>query len=328
MDYDSPTGAHSENKFETLIVPQIYYTFSPTNLPLSFGLGVYSPFGLGVKWPNTGPLRSLAIDSKLSYITINPVVSWQATKTLSLAVGPTINYAKIQLNRGLQSANDVFNFKGDDFDYGLTAGLLWQPTEQWSFGATYRLAQQMDFNGDAAYNTGLGIAHANTTAGVSFPQIISGGISFRPTDKWNLEFDVDYIGWDIGTVTLAGTKSIFTFDLPLALNWHESWQYKFGVTRQLGNGWFVSAGYFFSTDTTSTGNFTPAVPDSDLHTGSVGFGHNGEHWHWALAGQVFAGLSRNIPATAGNTDPFTAVSAAGNYQILVPAVTFSVGYRF
>ena len=330
VQYDSPAGNHVENKFEVLTVPQIYYTFSPKDFPLSFGLGLYSPFGLAVKWPNNSPLRTLAVDSKLQYITINPVVSWQATKTLSIAAGPTINYAKIQFNRGLASANDFYDFRGDDYDFGLTAGLLWQPVQEWSFGASYRLAQQMDFNGNSRYQASPAgpVAIANTTAGVPFPQTISGGISYRPTPKWNLEFDVDYIDWTIGTVKLTGTKNIFGFDLPLALNWHESWQYKFGVTRQLGDGWFVSAGYFFSTETTSSGNYTPAVPDSDLHIGSLGVGRNGEHFHWALAAQLIAGEPRNIPATGGTANPFTAASAAGNYQIFVPAVTFSVGYRF
>ncbi len=321
VSYDSPTGNHADNKFEVLTVPQIFLTISPTNLPVSFGLGVYSPFGLAVKWPNTSPLRPLAIDSKLTYLTINPVVAWQATKTLSIAAGPTINYGKIQFDRGLLSGSDVFNFKGDDFDFGFTAGLLWQPSEHWSFGANYRLAAQMDFNGDSTYKaTSVSpTATANTTAGVPFPEMISGGISYRPNEKWNLEFDVDYIDWKIGTVKLGGTKSIFGFDLPLTLNWHPSWQYKFGVTRDLGDGWFVSAGYFFSGDTTSTANFTPAVPDSDLHVGSIGVGHNAEHWHWALAAQAIGGLSRNIPASSG---------APGNFQIFTPAVTFSIGYRF
>ena len=140
---------------------------------------------------------------------------------------------------------------------------------------------------------------------------------------------MDYLNWDtLNTVTLEGTKNIFGFDLPLQLNWHDSWQYKIGVTRYFDNGWFVSAGYFFSSSTTSSEYYTPAVPDTDLHVASLGFGRNGEHWHWALAGQIIAGSPRNITATAGNTDAFTGVSAAGKYQLFVPTVTLSVGYHF
>jgi long-subunit fatty acid transport protein len=105
-------------------------------------------------------------------------------------------------------------------------------------------------------------------------------------------------------------------------------QYKFGATRYLDNGWFVSAGYFFSSDTTSSTYFNPAVPDTDLHVGSLGVGHSGEHWRWAVAGQIIAGPKRAITQDAGNTDPYTGQSAAGKYQLFVPAVTVSLSYHF
>lgn len=331
--YESPSGTRAGTKFENLTIPQIYLTYSPTNLPLSFGLGVYAPFGLGVKWPDDSPLRSLAINSQLYYFTLNPVVAWRVNQTLSLAIGPTINYSHIKFNRGLASPlnNDYFEYRGEDFSYGLTAGLLWQPCSKWSFGLNYRLASTMDYEGTASYTPFPGAPTSSTRASgrVPFPTIVSGGISFRPTPKWNVEFDVDYLNWDtLNTVNLKGTKNLFGFDLPLQLNWRDSWQYKIGVTRYFDNGWFVSAGYFYSTATTSSEFYTPAVPDTDLHVGSIGFGRNGEHLRWALAAQIIAGPERNISASAGNTDPFTGVSAAGKYQLFVPAVTFSVGYRF
>jgi len=62
--------------------------------------------------------------------------------------------------------------------------------------------------------------------------------------------------------------------------------------------------------------------------GSVGFGRNGEHWHWAFAGQIIAGPQRTITKAAGNTDPFTGDSAAGKYQLFIPTLSFSVGYKF
>ena len=46
VNYKAPNGATTDNNFEVTPAPQLYYTFSPTNLPLSFGLGFYAPFGL------------------------------------------------------------------------------------------------------------------------------------------------------------------------------------------------------------------------------------------------------------------------------------------
>ena len=131
----------------------------------------------------------------------------------------------------------------------------------------------------------------------------------------------------MNTVTLSGTKNLgFPIDLPLQLDWHASWLFEIGVTRYFDNGWFVSAGYFYSTDTSSEKYYTPAVPDTNLHVGSVGFGFQGEHWRWALAGQIITGPARAINNSQPN--PFTGQTADGSYQLFVPAVSVSMGYHF
>lgn len=325
--YDSPGGTHTGTKFEVIPVPQLYYTYTLKNFPLSFGLGLYAPFGLGVHWPENSGFRSLAIDSKLQYVTLNPVIAWKILPTLSIAAGPTFNYSDIMIKRGLASPSDVLKFSGGDFDIGFNAGLLWQPHPKWSFGANYRSATTMDYRGDTTYNPGISIPAAKTTARFQFPQIVSAGVSFRPTPKWNIEVDVDWTDWNsINTVTLSGTKSIFGRDLPLQLNWHDSWLYELGVTRYFNNGWYVSAGYFFSGDTLPGKYYTPAVPDTDLHVGSLGVGRKGKRWDWAVAAQIITGGARTINNSQLN--PFTGESADGKYQLFVPTVSLSMNYHF
>ena len=319
-------GQSTHTRFEVIPVPQVYLTKEITGTPLTAGIGVYAPFGLGVKWPEPAPTRDFALESKLTYITVNPVLAWKILPSLSIAAGPTFNYGQIKFTRGLSpvSTTDYFRFIGDDFSYGMTAGILWHPVEKWSFGASYRMQSTMNFSGHSSYTSVEGVgggAYVPTTASVPFPTIISGGVSFRPTPKWNIEVDVDYINWDtLNTVTLKGTKPVFGIDLPLQLDWHDSWQYKIGVTRSFEGGWYVSAGYFFTTDTSSNNHFTPGVPDTDLHVPSVGFGRNCDHWHWAVAAQLIVGPQRVI--TSSDSAP------PGKYQLISPTLSFSVGYKF
>src|SRR5215469_9813820 len=49
----SPTagGATYHNQDKLAAVPTFFFTMTPDDSRLSFGLGVYSPFGLAVKWP-------------------------------------------------------------------------------------------------------------------------------------------------------------------------------------------------------------------------------------------------------------------------------------
>lgn len=325
--YQAPGGGSTDTKFEVIPVPQIYYVLSPTNLPFSFGLGVYAPFGLGVQWPQDSGFRSIALESRLQYITANPVIAWKALPTLSLAIGPTLNYSELKFTRGLTSPTDFFNYKATGFGAGFNGGILWQPITKLSFGANYRSATEINYGGITHYNAGGGTANAQTHANVNFPQIISGGVSYRPTADWNIEADVDWANWDtLNTVSLRGTKKIFGADLPLALNWHDSWFYEIGATRYLKNGWSVSAGYFFSGDTAGNKNYTPAIPDTDLHVGSIGISHKGEHWNWAVAGQIITGPARQVSGSQPN--PFTGESGDGKYQLFVPTLSVSVAYHF
>ena len=67
---------------------------------MSFGLGLYSPYGLGLEWPDQAPFRALAKEGRISYVTLNPVIAWKVLPSLSIAAGPTVNYSEAKLTRG------------------------------------------------------------------------------------------------------------------------------------------------------------------------------------------------------------------------------------
>jgi long-chain fatty acid transport protein len=331
--YSPPAGPAQDTDFQVAEVPTFYATYAPTNLPLAFGLGFYSPFGLGTEWPRNGSLRTLAIESRMTYLTVSPVVTWQITPALSIAAGPTFNYSRLKIRRGLGiSPDDQLTFKGDDWAYGGTVGILWQPTTKWSLGLDYRSETRMNYGGNSVYLYGTGTgagASVPTTANAILPTIVSGGISFRPTEKWNMEFDVDYINWDsLNSIGLNGTAALFHENLALNLNWRDTWEYKFGVTRYFDHGWYLSAGYFYTSETAPNAYYNPAIPDSELHTGSIGFGRHGERWSWAITGQLIMGPERTITAEPTNVNSINGASPAGKYQLIIPCVDFSVSYHF
>ena len=150
------------------------------------------------------------------------------------------------------------------------------------------------------------------------------GVSYRPTPKWNFEVNVDWTDWDaLDTLTVDRSVSA---DLPLAFNWESSFLYHFGITRQLGKGYYASCGYFFSENSTTELSFSPLVPDQNLHVGSLGIGRNGEKWTWAVAGQFITGPARNVNTPAVN--PFTGQSPNGDYKFENYSLNFSVGRKF
>jgi long-chain fatty acid transport protein len=283
-EYESSTGATAETDSAFQPVPQVYYVSSIDDTPLSVGLGIYAPYGLGINWGKDAPFNTVAQSGKLLYVTANPVIAWQIHPTLSLGIGPTINYSKAHFKRAIGlSPNDQFKFEGDDVDYGFNAGLRWQPLEKLAFGLKYNSATTLDYDGKSEAEPYA--QPTDTHAAIDFPQSVTLGVSYRPTENWNLEFDIDWTDWD----KLDGVEFKGTFGGPqtVKFNYQSSFMYEFGITRKLGENWFASVGYIYSENSSPDKDFSPLVPDSDLHLVSCGFGRKGERWDWAV-GYTFA----------------------------------------
>jgi long-chain fatty acid transport protein len=326
-NYQSPSGNETDTEFEVLPVPQIYYTFSPEGSPLSYGVGLFAPFGLGVEWPENTGFRTLAIESRLTYVTLNPVIAYKILPNLSVAAGPNINYSKVELRQGVGLlAGDEFRYEGDDFGFGFNAGVLWQPHEKWSFGANYRSGTKLRYRGKSELRPYT--APVGSGAEVEFPQIVAGGVSFRPTPEWNVEVAVDWTDWScVDNLVIEDANTLMGgSDITLPLKWHASWFYHFGLTRYFEKGYFASIGYYFSENSTSERHFTPYVPDTDVHVASIGAGYKGESWYWAFSAQAFIGVWRTVNDYQSTS--LIGETANGRYSLFSPGVTFSLGHRF
>ncbi len=319
--YTAPNGSKASTLFEVQPVPQIYYTRAITNTDFTLGLGIFAPFGLGLQWPADTSFNTLAIEGRLLYSTVHPAIAWKIHPTLSLSAGPTINYAQVMLKNAIGfTPGDRFLFKGRDFDFGYNLGLRWQPVQEVAVGVTYKSATSMNFHGQSEASPYT--PQESTHARLPFPQIVTGGVSYRPNKDWNFEFDIDWTQWSRMTTVTFGKSS---GPIPFAFNWNDSFLYEFGVTRYLNNGYWVAAGYFYSENTTSTASFSPLLPDTNLHVGSIGFGHKGEVWSWAISYNLITGPPRTV---TGSTPSPTGQSADGKYQFLNHALNLSVDYKF
>jgi long-chain fatty acid transport protein len=321
LDYKSPSGVTARANSDFQPVPQIYYTYAFTNMPISVGFGMYSPYGLSLNWGDNTPFKTLAESGKLEYLSFNPVVAWKIHRTLSIAVGPTIDYSQASFKRAIGfSTGDQFRMSGDGATFGLNAGILWQPHQMWSFGVNYRSPTTIDYRGTSeAYPY---FPKTSSSAAITFPQYVVAGISFRPTTNWNFEFDLDWTDWN--SVKQIVFKDTSFGDVPLTLDYRSSFIYEFGVTRQLGRGYFASVGYIYAENASPDQNFTPLIPDANLSLGSIGFGHHGHRWDWAIAYHFGynGGRTLNNPSTSQD------YAANGTYKTFNNAVNVAATLKF
>jgi len=324
VKFDAPNGqtAKADSAFQP--VPQLYYVYSLKDTPISFGLGVYAPYGLAVDWGNNTPFRTLAEKGKLLYVTVNPVIAWQILPSLSIGAGPTINYSKVEFKKGISPApaTDEFKFNGDDTEAGFNAGLFWHPHPKWAAGVNYRYGTSMNYHGKSELTPYF--PSTSTSAKLEFPQNVVVGLSFRPTEDWNFEVDVDWTEWKVLKQTVFEGTAVGPQTFPF--NYRSSFMYEFGATRILPRDFFISAGYFYSENSSPDKNFNPVVPDADLHLGSIGFGRRGKHWNWAAAYHFGYNPGREVK----NNQPLpgTFENANGTYHIFNQAVTLSATLKF
>lgn len=311
-----PLGVHDiDHRWQS--TGNFYATWKNPGSKFTFGLGMYTPYGFGIWYDETWPLRQIAISGNISYATLNPVVSWQISDTLSLAAGPTINYARTSLKQGIIAPGDGFTFEGEGWAVGLNAGLMWRPHPKHSFGVTYRSQTAVNFEGNSVTSIpGFISLREQASAGIQFPQHIIFGYSFRPTPKWNLEFNLDWTDWDtLNTVNLLKP----TGPVGLPFNWQSSFFYEFGASYTFDCGLVASAGYIYSENSVPNGSFNPLLPDSNRHIFSVGLGKKWKNWDFDVAYQFAHGPERTV---------LQGSPADGTYQFDSHAISISAGYRF
>ena len=313
--FEDRTGRNYSTKDDLAPVPGLFFTYGTTNFPITFGLGYYVPYGLSLEWPDNVPFRNTVTSGMLEYNTVNPVFSWQVHKTLSIAAGPTLNYAKTDLRRGIAAPGDEFKFKGDDYVLGVSAGLLWQPAVQHSFGVSYRSPTTLNLEGKSRVLP-YPVPVQQASVELPMPQVIIAGYSFRPTPRWNLEVDVDWTDWsDLNTVVLKQS----TGDIKLPFNWKSSLAYEAGATRYFDNGLHLSGGYVYLQNSVPTQSFNPLVPDQNLHVFSTGLGGSVKKFSWDVSYQFTYGPGREVAGSVYGP------TVSGDYTFIVHALALSLG---
>jgi len=344
--YSPPNSGNTYHSSDNLAaVPQLFYAYTPENFPLSFGLGVYAPYGGSMDWSDDTGFRSVATQGKLTYLTLNPVIALKLPAGFSIGGGAMVNYVDMDLEQGLSQsylppAINFFRFKGDGWSVGYNLGLLWQPIDQISIGATFRSSATVTLNGHTEFEQfTAGIPDTSLPAKMdfSFPLTAVFGISYRPTPKWNLEFDADYTDWSsFGNTTiyqLEPTPLGGPQNIPVTLDWQASWMYEFGVTRYFDNGWHASAGFVYNENSVPDAYYTPLAADLDRYFFSVGAGHKGKRFDFDIAYQFGYGPTHTVTGSTQSSSPALYASpnphpADGNYDFISHAVLVTVGLHF
>ena len=325
-DYHSFDGSRStSNESEFLGPPQVYAVAPGLDGAVAVGVGLYSPFGLGLTWPKDTGFSSLTRESELLFLSTSPSIAVALSESFSVGASININYAKLDLSSEtsptLPPARLAIGVDG--FAVGYSLGALWSPNQDLSFGLKYMSPTYMNLDGTMDVSQGGEDTLSSAETRFVLPDIITVGVAYQLSRNVNVELNYDWTNWDrIDSLDVAAET------LPpvnFALNYSSASVVNFGASYALDRELTVLGGYYFSENISPDRNFNPAVPDIDKHYLSIGLSKKIDDTEFTLAYQY--GFSGTREVEGSEVSPF-GESGDGKYRVDIHAVAVSIQQSF
>lgn len=311
------------------------------------GASLTTPYGLGVRWrdPDTFTGRAIVTRADLSTLDLGLTAAWAFTPAVSVAAGPDVVWAKVNLQNRVQvpvpggggATVDVARAElASDYTPapGWHAAVSWLPAPIWKLGLSYRarVVTHVDDGratfrqiptGDAGFDAAVAASlppDQKATSVLRFPATWSAGIAWSPRLMWTLEGDVDFVEWSAFRDLPIRLEQTPAESRTLQENYRDTWQVRAGVERRAGT-WTARAGAYVDEAAAPTASVSPILPDARRTGLTGGLGWNRGRWS-ADAYDLALFLARR--GTGGvNRDGYE-----GEYKTFVNAAGLGVTLRF
>ncbi|MFP5399010.1 MAG: OmpP1/FadL family transporter, partial [Gammaproteobacteria bacterium] len=202
-------------------------------LVLGMGLGGLS--GMGVDFADTVAAPGLqAVVTTKQFFKVAPGFAYRVDDQLAVGATLNLNYQSLAL------ATPAFSLPQNQvFGWGLTAGLVWRPSEVVQVGASWSNRQRM---GDFEWNTAAGRFSMRMDA----PQTLAVGVALRPARGLLVEADVKRIWFsDVLDRIAVRRPEGYTGAVPAVMpfGWSDQTVFAIGVQKDLGERMQLRAGF-------------------------------------------------------------------------------------
>jgi long-chain fatty acid transport protein len=241
---------------------------------LSWGLGIYTPYGNKVEWPTDWAGSHLVNYIELQAIYIQPTIGYQLTESTSIGFGPTLVLGSVEFNRNLSTslrdANGRSNVTIEAQNvtaWGYNIGLLHEINERTRFGVSYRSEVIVEARGEEATFDNIPASlpgqYDNVTfdADLPLPAELTLGVAYDYSDKLTLAFDVNRTFWDVYDELVIEFDNGVTSTNPR--NYEDSSIVRFGAQYRYDEKLTLRAGIYFDESPVPDGAFAPETPRND-----------------------------------------------------------------
>lgn len=315
------------------------------------GFGFFTPYGLGLEWPEDYPLRYISTRDDMKTFFFNPTIAIKLSDNLSVAAGVSYVYSTIAFDLVepillapgpppvIADVPVTFEATGDGWSFN--AGALYKG-EKFSFGFNWRSGFTLDYDGDLTLdldNIVAGMTLPGTAVtDFSLPHILGVGAAFNLTDELTLTADVHYILWSsydefVVEVDVPGIEAIYPpgiADKVVEENWEDAFIFRVGMQYMVNESLALRAGFLYDQTPQPVETMDPILPDADRWALTAGFGYKVGKLVIDFAYQYEPFKDRTSPNRDVYLDnPIPGINAGeGNYSATAHLFGLSIGIVF
>jgi long-chain fatty acid transport protein len=335
-------------------IPNGYYTNTNAKTGFAYGVGMFTPFGLGQEYNNSGHdsiFRNQISKIDLKTIVVNPTIAFKVNEALSVGAGVDFMWGQAKLAKtpwAPQYGGNLYNLdmKADGTTWGWNVGLLLKATENLKIGANYRSAFTLKLkDGDVT------IANINTTpvaalGGYSVSQYAFGGETSMNTKgsatvylpatfalgasytmgRLTLNADADWTFWHSYTSLPIAFQyhNAFVRDSNAAKNWEDVCAIRLGAEYRVTDPLALRVGFVYDPTPVPAATMGPELPDADRLNYMVGAGY--KIGPWTIDG-AFMYIDKS-ERTVNNQNNTALTGFNGKWSGNAWLASMDVGYKF
>lgn len=341
IKYQNRTANTTAETDSPIGTPSNFYIAQRHDEKLSYGLGLYTPFGNVVEWQKDWEGSHLVNNIELKAIYVQPTISYKLGDDYGFGFGPTIVYGLVEFNRNLSTSLADANGNRSNVTIkasGVTAigynlGFFAKPSEDLSIGISYRSKVDLKARDESAdfenIPDSLQGVYFDTTfnADLVLPAELTLGISYTLNSDIILAFDINRTYWG----AYKNLDVQFNNGAGLSLNprnYNDANIFRFGAQYTMNEDLTVRAGIYFDNSPIDDGYYTPETARAD----SMGLTFGASYKVSKRMELEFSFLELIFDEFNGSYDHYdqsgTLVSFGGDYKPSVTAIGFGLNYKY
>ncbi|HXD01361.1 MAG TPA: outer membrane protein transport protein [Verrucomicrobiae bacterium] len=243
----------------------------------------------------------------------------------------------------LQGAKTLLNLSTSGWGVNGQFGVLFRPIDALQFGLTYTTSSTIYSTGEADGNAGTQFGapgavpfHYDAEVDNTFPQMVSGGGSWKFCQDWRLALQVDWIDWAGAFNTLPvklsngsnpavnGIVGSSSLNDNVPLNWRDEFVFRGGLEYAITTNIMLRGGYSYGQSPVPSETLTPLTAAITQSAVSAGIGCHWSRYQLDLAYEYDLPTERSI----GTSSLFSGEYSNSTIKVGIQWIALTAGIRF